>query len=51
MDVLRTVALRRRIFKEKKGRATFGLGLNYCSMGSSQPSSFDTVPLSDVLTY
>jgi hypothetical protein len=41
---LRTVALRRPIFKQKKGYATISLGLNYCSMGSSQPLSCDTVP-------
>jgi hypothetical protein len=33
------------IFKQKKGGATISLGLNYCSMGSSQPQSRDTVPL------
>jgi hypothetical protein len=42
---LRTVALRRPIFKQKKGFATISLGLNYCSMGSSHSLSRDTVPL------
>jgi hypothetical protein len=47
---LRTVALRRPIFKQKKGSATISLGLNYCSMGSSHSLSYDTVPLSHSLT-
>jgi hypothetical protein len=42
-----TVALRRLIFKQKKGYVTIGLGLNYCSMGSSHSPSCDTVPLTD----
>jgi hypothetical protein len=33
------------IFKQKKGCATISWGLNYSSMGSSQPPSRDTVPL------
>jgi hypothetical protein len=40
-----TVALRRQIFKQKKGFATISLGLKYCSMGSTQSPSCDTVPL------
>jgi hypothetical protein len=45
MDVsLWTVALRLSIFKQKKGSATISVGLSYCSMGSSQPPSRDTVP-------
>jgi hypothetical protein len=32
------------IFKKKKGPATISLGLNYCSMDSSQSTSRDTVP-------
>jgi hypothetical protein len=32
------------IFKQKKGCATISLGLNYCSMGSSQPPFRDSVP-------
>jgi hypothetical protein len=32
--------------KTEKGCATISLGLNYCSMGPSQPPSRDTVPLS-----
>jgi hypothetical protein len=31
-------------FQTKKGSATINLGLNYCSMGLSQPSFCDTVP-------
>jgi hypothetical protein len=42
---LRTVALSRPIFKQKKGSATISLGLNYCCMGSSHSPSRDTVPL------
>jgi hypothetical protein len=42
---LRTVALRRPIFKQKKVSATISLGLNYCSMGSSLSPFRDTVPL------
>jgi hypothetical protein len=42
---VQTVALNWPIFKQKKGRATICLGLNSCSMGSSQPPSRDTVPL------
>jgi hypothetical protein len=39
---IRTVALRRAIFKQKKGLATIiSLSLKYCSMGSSQPTSRD----------
>jgi hypothetical protein len=41
-----TVALRRAIFKQKKGSATISSSLNYCSMGSSQSPSRDSVPLS-----
>jgi hypothetical protein len=38
-------ALKLMIFKQKKGFANISLGLNYCSMGSSQPPpSRDTVP-------
>jgi hypothetical protein len=40
-----TVALKRPIFKRKKGFANISLGLNYCYMGSSWPRSRDTVPL------
>jgi hypothetical protein len=40
-----TVALKRPIFKRKKGFTNISLGLNYCSMGSSWPRSRDTVPL------
>jgi hypothetical protein len=40
-----TIALKWPIFEQKKGRATICSGLNYCSMGSSQPPSRDTVPL------
>jgi hypothetical protein len=43
---LRTIALRRPIFKQKKGSVTKSLGQNYCSRGSSQSPSRDTVPLS-----
>jgi hypothetical protein len=32
-------------FSQKKGSATINLGLNYCSMGSSQSPSCDAVPL------
>jgi hypothetical protein len=42
---LRTVALRRPIFRQKKGSAAISLGLNFCSMGSSHSLSRDTVPL------
>jgi hypothetical protein len=42
---VRTVALKLPIFKQKKRRATISLGLNYCSIGSSQPPFRDTVPL------
>jgi hypothetical protein len=45
-DTVQTVALKWPIFKQKKGCATISLGLNYCSMGSVQPPSCDTVPLS-----
>jgi hypothetical protein len=44
MDTGRTVALKRPIFKQKKGYATIGLGLNYHFMGSSQPPPRDSVP-------
>jgi hypothetical protein len=43
--VVRTVALRWVIFKQKKGSATICLGLIYCFMGLSQPPTRDTVPL------
>jgi hypothetical protein len=43
-----TVALKRPIFKRKKGFATISLRLNNCTMGSSWPRSRDTVPL---ITY
>jgi hypothetical protein len=43
--ILWTVALKRPIFKQKKGFANISLGLNYCSMGSSWQRSRDTVPL------
>jgi hypothetical protein len=42
---VRTVALKWPILKQRKGCATVRLGLNYCYMGSSQPPSRDTVPL------
>jgi hypothetical protein len=44
---LRTVALRQPIFKQEKWWETIRLGLNYCSIGSSQPPSpsRDTRPL------
>jgi hypothetical protein len=48
---LRTVALRWPIFKPKKGPATISLGLNYCSMGLSQPPFRDTVPLTMLNMY
>jgi hypothetical protein len=35
---LQTFTLRWPIFKQKKGSLTISLGLNYCSMGSSQPT-------------
>jgi hypothetical protein len=41
----RAVALRRRIFKQKKGFANLSLGLNYHSKALPQPPSRDTVPL------
>jgi hypothetical protein len=41
----RAVALRRRIFKQKKGFANLSLGLNYHSKAFPQPPSRDTVPL------
>jgi hypothetical protein len=41
---VRTVALRRPIYKWKKGFATISLGLIYHSMALSQPPSGDTVP-------
>jgi hypothetical protein len=34
------------IFKQEKGSVTISLGLNYCSMSSSQSPSRDTVALS-----
>jgi hypothetical protein len=40
-----TVALKRPIFKQKKGFANLSLGLIYYSIASSQPPSRDTVPL------
>jgi hypothetical protein len=43
---LQTVALRQPIFKQKKGSPTISLGLR--SMGSSQPSSRDTIPCSSL---
>jgi hypothetical protein len=45
---VQTVALKWLIFKQKKGCTTISLGLNYCSMGSSQPPSRETVPLRKV---
>jgi hypothetical protein len=42
----RAVALRRQIFKQKKGFANLSLGLNYHSKALPQPPSRDTVPLS-----
>jgi hypothetical protein len=42
---LQTVALRQPIFKQKKVSVTISLGIHYCTMGSSQPPSRDTVPL------
>jgi hypothetical protein len=42
--IVRTVALKWPIFKQKKGCTTISIGLNYCSIGSSQPPSRDTVP-------
>jgi hypothetical protein len=41
----RAVALRRRIFKRKKGFAKLSLGLIYHSKALPQPPSRDTVPL------
>jgi hypothetical protein len=46
-----TLAYRRRIFKQKKGSATIGLGLNYHSMVLSQPLSRDTVPLTNFIVF
>jgi hypothetical protein len=43
--IVHTVALRWAIFKQKKGSVAICLGLIYCSMGSSQPPTRDTVPL------
>jgi hypothetical protein len=43
--IVRNVALRWAIFKQKKGSATICLGLIYCSMGSSQPKTHGTVLL------
>jgi hypothetical protein len=40
-----TNGLRWPIFKLKKGSITLSLGLNYCSLDSSQSPSCDTVPL------
>jgi hypothetical protein len=45
---LRTVALRRPIFKPKKGSSTISLGLNYYSIGLSQPPFRDTISLMSV---
>jgi hypothetical protein len=45
--IVRTVAWRWSIFKHKKGSATICLGLIFCSMGSSQPPTRDTVPLNN----
>jgi hypothetical protein len=42
---LQSFALRRPIFKQKKGSATISLGLNYYSMGSSLSPFHDTVSL------
>jgi hypothetical protein len=42
---LRTVALRRPIFQQKKRPTTISSGLNYCSLGSSHSQSCDTVPM------
>jgi hypothetical protein len=41
----RAVALKRRIFNQKKGFANLSLGLNYHSKALPQPPSRDTVPL------
>jgi hypothetical protein len=43
---MRTVALRRAIFKRKNVFATISLGIIYHSTTLSQPKSRDTVPLS-----
>jgi hypothetical protein len=43
--IVRTIALRWVIFKQKKESATICLGLIYWSMDSSQPPTPDTVPL------
>jgi hypothetical protein len=43
--IVGTIALWWVIFKQKKGSGTICLGLIYCSMGSSQPPTHDTVPL------
>jgi hypothetical protein len=40
-----SVALKKTIFKQKKGFASLSLGLIYYSIASSQPPSWDTVPL------
>jgi hypothetical protein len=45
---LRTVTLRRALFNPKKGSETISLGMNYCSMGLSQPPFRDTVPLTSI---
>jgi hypothetical protein len=42
------VALKRPIFKQKKGFVNISLGLNFCSIDSSWPRSHDTVPLRKV---
>jgi hypothetical protein len=47
----RAVALRRRIFKQKKWFANLSLGLNYHSKALPQPPSRDTVPLIFCLYY
>jgi hypothetical protein len=46
LPTVRTVDLRRAIFKRKKEITTIFLGLIYHSMALSQPQSRDTVPLS-----
>jgi hypothetical protein len=45
----RVVALRRRIFKWKKGFANLILGLFFHSRALPQPPSRDTIPLSSVI--
>jgi hypothetical protein len=46
-----TVALKRPIFKRKKGFANLSLGLIYHSKALPQPPSHDTVPLNIIVYY